>query len=187
MKKFNKLLTIHCHTSGLDYDSDDITNNNQALSVALGVVDLKTLKLIDVKTLRVKFDHELYTWNSKLESIHGISKEESFEGENLQDAASIIGEFLYEHFGLKDSIPTIGYNVLGFHIPFVSKILKSEGLHFEFDNRSLDLFTLMALMNCYTIKEVYELFGIDSGEVLSSLESIKMYLKIFKTFKSLLA
>jgi hypothetical protein len=186
MTKFNKVLAIHCHTTGMDYGSD-VTLNNQALTVALGVVDMESMKMTDTKAVKIKFDGSKYVWNSKLESIHGISKQEAVEdGETLSDAASILGEFLYEHFGIKDAIPLLGYNPTSFHLPFLNKILLSEDLAFKFDNRSIDLFSLMAILQKYTVKEMFEVFEVDQSIPLSSLTIIKTYLKIFNTIKHII-
>jgi hypothetical protein len=182
---FNKLLAIHCHTTGLSFEGDDITLNNQALTVALGVVNLETLKFEATTTVKVKYDPSKYVWNSKVEAIHGISKEEALTGESLTDAAGIIGEFIYEHFGVQNDVPLFGYNVESFHLPFLNKILHSEDLHFKFDYRVVDLFTINAVFGKFSIREMFEFFGIDQSEPLSSLSIIKQYLKIFKTFKAL--
>ena len=185
--KFNKVLALHCHTTGINYEGD-VTLNNQALSVGLGVIDMDTLTMVDSKLVKVKFDPSAYVWNAKLESIHGISKESAIEdGESLSDAALIIGEFLYQHFGIKDSIPLFGYNTLSFHVPFLNKILQSEELNFQFDNRTIDLFPLMAIANKYTIKEIFDVFEVDQSTPLSSLEIINTYRKIFKTLKTILS
>ena len=183
--KFNKALVLHCHTTGMDF-GHNVTLNNQALTVALGVVDMETLKMIDTISIKVKFDNTKYVWNHKLESIHGISKEDAIDGETLSDAATILGEFIYNNFGIKDSIPLMGYNPTSFHLPFLNKILLSEELNFKFDNRSIDLFPLMAILGKYTVKELFDVFDVDQTVPLTSLATIKIYLKIFKTLKNII-
>jgi len=181
----SKALAIHCHTTGINYDSDDITTNQQPLSIALGVVDLDELKLVDHVNVMVKFQPDKYTWNDRLEKIHGISKEEASEGEIFSDAAAILGEFIYNHFGVKDKIQVFGYNPLSFHVPFLNKVLHSEDLVFKFDTRDINLYTFMVALNKSKFDEMLDFFGIEERP-LSSLFLIKTYVKIFKTMKTLI-
>jgi hypothetical protein len=185
MSRYDKFLLVHCHTTGINFDSEDITLNKQPLSVALGVVDNETLKMISSVNVRIAFDKAKYTWDDKLSSIHGITREDRDEGESFADAAAILGEFIYENFGAKDTITVMGYNPLTFHVPFLNKILLTEELAFKFDRRDIDLFPIMALLGKYSAKEVFETFDVDTSEPLSSLENIKTYLKIYKTIRSI--
>jgi hypothetical protein len=184
MTKFDKVLILHCHTSGISY-SDDITAGCQALTVALGVVDMSTMKLTHTVDVKVRFDVDSYKWDKKLESIHGISGDDADDTESLKDSAAILGEFLYNHFGIDNAIPVMGYNPLSFHVPFLNKILHSEELYFKFDNRVIDLFTIMMLLDKTTVKDTLDFFDVDQSSPLSSLENIKTYLKIFKTIKTI--
>lgn len=184
-QKFDKVLAIHCHTSGVNY-GEDVTVGSQPLTVALGLLDMKTLKYSETVTVQIKFDDEKYSWNSKLSSIHGITDEDKGEGETINDAAAILGEFIYKHFGVKDSIPVFGYRALSFHIPFLNKILHSEELNFKFDDRAIDLFPLMAVMGQFSSKEMFEFLEIDQSQPLSSLYIIKEYLKIYKMFRTII-
>lgn len=186
MKTYDKVLVIHCHTTGINF-GDDVTLNQQALSVALGVVDMNTLKVTDHVNVMIAFDQDKYVWNDKLVGIHGISKEEALEGEHLSDAAAICAEFIYNHFGVKDSIPVMGYNPLSFHVPFLKKVLKTEDLdQFKFDNRDIDLFPIMTLLGKYTIKDTFDLFEIDQTTPLPSLYIIKTYVKIYKNIQTII-
>lgn len=182
-KTYNKVLVIHCHTTGINY-GDDVTMGQQPLSIALGVVDMLTLKIIDSINVMIAFDPKTYIWSNKIAAIHGISKDKALEGESFSDAAGICAEFLYNNFGVKEPIPTMGYNTLSFHVPFLRKILKSEDLDFKFDNRDIDLFPIMTLLGKYTLKDVFELFEVDQSEPLSSLFIIKTYVKIYKAIQS---
>lgn len=180
----NKRLTIHCHTTGINYDTDDLTLNNQPLSIALGIVDMDTLKLEDKLFVNIKFDPEKYVWQTKLEKIHGISKDEALQGMDHYDAIEQIAAFLYSHFK-SDPIPLLGYNALSFHIPFLNKLLKEEDINFKFDRKEIDLFSLMALLNKTKYSDMFDLFGIDQSMPLSSLYHIKSYVKIFKAIKTI--
>jgi hypothetical protein len=187
MTKFDKVLILHSHTTGINYGGDDITTNHQPLTIALGVVDTTTYKMVDTVSVQIKWDGSKYTWDDRWIGTHGVTKEDRDNGETFTDAAAILGEFIYNHFGVKDSIPVMGYNPLSFHVQFLNKVLKSEDLHFKFDNRDIDLFPIMALMGKFTILEAYETFGIDTDSAISSMNHIKYFLKIFKTFKGIVS
>lgn len=187
MRKFDKVLAIHCHTSGMAFKGDDITLNHQALTIALAVVDMTTLKITTSTVVKVPFDTSKYAWDDKLVAIHGITKAEAVDDElNLSDAAAALGEFLYENFGINNSIPLMGYNPISFHLPFLNKVLMSEQLKFRFDNRAVDLFPVMALLGTYSVSEMFDVFEVDQSEPLPSLTIVKAYLKVFKTVKSII-
>jgi len=184
-KKFEKVLAIHCHTTGVS-KGDDITANNQPLTVALGLLNTSTLKFEETVSVQIKFDSKKYTWDSRLEDIHGITSDLRDDGETFEDAAAILGEFIYKHFGVKDSIPVFGYRANSFHIPFLNKVFHSVGLHFKFDDRALDLFPLMAVMGQFSSRDMFDFLEIDQSQPLSSLYIIKEYLKVYRMFRTLI-
>lgn len=181
----NKRLVIHCHTTGINYGGDDITLNNQALSIALGVVNMTSLKIENQLNVNIKFNGEKYVWSDKLVSIHGISKQDALDGEDEYHAIEMIAEFLYNNFG-SNPIQLIGYNSLSFHVPFLNKLLKSEDIEFKFDHKEIDLYSIMAILNKEKVRDMFDLFGIDSSIPLSSLQHIKYYIKIYKAIKSII-
>ena len=185
LKPVDKVLVLHCHTTGVNY-GDDVTLNQQPLSIALGVFDMKTLKLVDHVNVMVAFNPEKYNWNDKLVSIHGISKDEALEGEDISDAAAICAEFIYNNFGTKEPVPVMGYNPLSFHVPFLQKVLKTEDLNFKFNQRDVDLYAIGTLANAHTMKELFETFEIDQTEPLSSLYIIKSFAKIYRYMTTIL-
>lgn len=185
MTDYNKVLVIHCHTSGLSFGKD-ITANAQPLTIALGVVDMKKVKMEKSISVQINFDNDKFSWNKKIEVIHGIGESENQNGETWQDATLIIAEFIAENFGIDDPIPLLGYHVESFHLPFLNKLLVSEGLEFKFDHKVIDLFPLITVFDKYSQKEMFEYLDIDQSEPLSSLYIIGVYVKIYKMFKVLI-
>lgn len=186
---FNKkYLGIHCHTTGINFNSDNITANCQPLSIALLVLDFNTKKILDKKYVKIRYKPNLYTWNDSLTKIHGFDKVEAENtGESFEDAAAILGEFIYEHFGLEHPIVLFGFNVLKFHLPFLKKILHDESLDFKFSDNSIDMSSVAPLLGVYKSNQLLEYFGKGNDErPLTSYEIVKNYFMIFKALSNIL-
>lgn len=187
---FSKVLMVHCHTTGLNFNSDDITKGHQPLSIGLGVVDMNTMKMVDSYYSKIRLDTDLYKWDEKLESIHGLDFHDISDPTILRidDVQGEIALFLDKNFGIENRIPLMGYNIASFHYPFLKRILDyNEPFEFSFEGRMIDLFTVMALFGKYTIHDTLEFFNVDQSEPLSSLQLVKNYLKIYKTFTEMLS
>ena len=178
---FSKVLMIHCHTTGINFNGPDFSTGHQPLSVGLAVVDMNNYKIIDSYYSKVRFDAEKYSWNKKLESIHGFHLDDISDvaTPSIREVQSDVALFLDKNFDIDSKIPLLGYNIISFHLPFLKIILDyNEPFPFEFDGRPIDLFPIIAIFGKYTINYTIEMFGVDQSEPLSSLQLVKNYLKM---------
>jgi hypothetical protein len=179
MNKFNNVLAIHCHTTGMNFNGPK-TLGHQPLTISLAVFDLDNLKIIDSINVAVEYNPDVVKWDESLEKIHGITKAQALTGDSTTDAAAKLGGFIAEHFGINNKITTFGYNVNTFHLLFLEQVLQSEGLYFKFDERSVDLFPLATLIDKFTVYDTIKaLFGEQKGPI-SSPEFIAYYIKTYK-------
>jgi hypothetical protein len=184
--RLNKHLSIHCHTSGMTFNGTDITENHQPLTISLAVLeDLDSLKIIDFLDVKIALQEHMIH-DVSLERIHGIGEEAARSGLSFADAAEVIGTFLITHFGIDESIMLFGYNVATFHLPFMQKILHSEGLEFKFDSRSIDLYSVCSLINRFTMYDAVKFLLGEQQPPFTSNQFIKNYIKIYKMLKFLL-
>lgn len=180
MDQFKKVLAIHCHSTGLDFNSKDITNNNQALSISLMVIDLKNLKIVDKIYKKIKFDDKKYSWNKYTEKFHGITYEESLLGEDLEDVTASLTEFIMNHYSVNEPIITFGYAIHSFHLPFLKKIFKEYEMEFKFDDRCIDGLTFSTILDIYDSKELLINFGLGDKRQMTSEQINQSYFRIYK-------
>lgn len=183
MNKFTNVLAVHCHTTGMNFNGVK-TEGHQPLTISLAVLDLDNLKVIDSIDVSIKFDEDS-TWNTDLEKIHGLTLEQALEGSDYSESASLLGIFIAKHFGIKKRIQLFGYNVNNFHLPFLEKILHSEELYFNFDERSIDLYPISTLLGQFSVYDtITALLGEQKGPISSS-KFITLYTKIYKMVRFL--
>jgi hypothetical protein len=179
MNKFNNVLAVHCHTTGMNFKGPK-TLGHQPLTVSLAVFDLDNLKIVDSINVAIEYDPNVVKWDESLEKIHGITKAQALTGESTSNAAALLGGFIAEHFGTDNKITPFGFNVNNFHLPFLEQVLHSEDLYFKFDERCIDLFPLATLIDKFTVYDTIKtLFGEQKGPI-SSPEFIAFYIKIYK-------
>lgn len=184
---FDKFLVIDAETTGLNFDvtSNDITEGHQAVSWGLIVADFATMKPIEELYVEIKWDG-VSEWHHRAEKIHGLSKEYlEKNGMDEEKAAELIGQLLYEHFGLDESIICMGHNVARFDIPFLKKLLYKYELYFKFSHRCLDSSSLGAMtLGTFTSQQLFDELGIKRGDVHNALVDAKSTLKACRMIRS---
>lgn len=181
--QFDVVFAVDCETSGLNYKSDNITNNYQSVSWGIIAADAETFETIDKLYVEIKHDKSKYMWDYKAEKVHGLTRDYLEEnGLSEEEAAAEIGEFILDHTGSVDEpIVLLGHNVATFDLLFLKKLLKGNGLPFKFAHRSLDSFSLsMATVKEYNSDDLFHAFGLGERGDHNALEDAENALEVFR-------
>lgn len=182
----DKFLAIDVETTGFDR-SDDVTRNNQIVSIGLVVAD-NDLSVIDKFYCEIKWNGTS-RWNSKAEQCHGLSKDYlEKHGLDEEDAVVQITEFILKYYDIDEPIHFIGHNARSFDIPFFQKLTNKYGISFKVAHRAIDSFGIGYV--CLGTEDSDELFGAfyEKRDKHNSLDDALMALgvcrKIRKLFQS---
>ena len=179
---FDVIFAVDCETSGINYTSNDISNNYQSISWGIIVSDPDTFEEIDSIYVEIKFDDTKYLWDWKAEKIHGLSREHLEEnGETSEDASAIITDFILKYHNIDKPLILLGHNVGTFDRIFLKKLLHSHGMNFKFAGRCLDTFSLsMGTVKEFNSDDLFNRFGLKERAHHNSLEDARNSLMIFK-------
>lgn len=161
-----KFMVIDCETSGMAFGSDDpsydpITGKTyQAVSWGLVVADAFTLEPIEKLYVEIKWNGES-EWNAKAQAIHGLTLEylES-NGMTEEEAVVEIASLILKHWGPDSPVHVGGHNVATFDLPFLRRLLRSQGLEIKFGHKYIDSNSIgFATFGTHNSDDLFELVG----------------------------
>jgi oligoribonuclease (3'-5' exoribonuclease) len=178
----NKLI-IHVHTSGIDYNSSNITENYQIISIAAIVLSPENKKLSAFEKY-ISFD-EKNKWDNKAHDTHGISRKklESI-GEPWDSVHEDFILFLADNFDVfKDQIQCIGYSIDTFTLPFVKQLLTDVNIKFSYCNIDLKSLFCLEQNRSVNMKEFISFFkNTDSFSNPPSLEMCNIFYMAYRYY-----
>lgn len=139
-----KFMVIDCETSGMAFGSDDPSydpvsgKTYQSVSWGLVVADAFTLEPIEKLYVEIKWNGES-EWNASAQSIHGLTLEYlEANGLSEEEAVVEIASLILKHWGPDSPVHLGGHNVATFDLPFLRRLLRSQGLEIKFGNKYID-------------------------------------------------
>lgn len=192
--KEKKYLAIHVDTTGLNYDSYDITEGHEVVALCMMVCDLE-FNVVDQITLYNSSVDEIKLANST--QYHGITRAVLDEmGLEEEEFMTEVAQFIITHFcPLEDDedeyyapIKCIGHNVATFSLPFLISLLKKYSLSINFSANVLDTYSvLVPTVGDITLSQMIEIFGDDpdGDEYTSTCYKCKLFINIYKRIRKL--
>lgn len=179
-----KVLAMDCETTGLTYNGDDPSVDNQSLSWGFIVANAATLKPIEELYVEIKWDGKS-NWNKRAEKVHGLSKAHlEKHGVTEQEAVEQIGTLILRHWGPENCIHTLGHNVTSFDLWFLRRLFRGQGVELKFGNRHYDTNTIgWIAMNTFTSRQFFESVGLEYGEVHNALTDTRYALEAARRVK----
>lgn len=181
---FERIFSIDCETTGLNFNTDDPSIGHQAVSWGIVVADTRTLKPIEELYVEIKWNEA--SLESRLadkkfgkfaEGIHGLTFDHlEKHGVDEEDAVCDILE-LFQKYNANGVVRTLGHNVHLFDLPFLRSMLRRHQVELKFGNRHYD--TNSGGFMCfetYTSNELFELCGHDPRGSHNALDDAKMAL-----------
>ena len=179
--KYDKILALDVETSGINFKSNDPSENYQIVSIGLIVADTDKFNPIEELYLEIKWNKE-DQWDDRAESIHCLSR--NYLENNAMDEKDAVEEialFLDKHFGIDHAISCLGQNVGTFDVLFLKRLLKKYKLPFKFAARHLDTFSLsISTVGAYSSDELFNIMGFENRTSHNSLDDAKMALRSVK-------
>lgn len=173
------LLALDCETTGLHFNQDNPALGDgkrgyfQAVSWGLIVVNAVTLEAIEELYLEIQWDGQSI-WNTKAESVHGLSKAYLKEnGITRTEAVEEIANLIVNYWGVDSPVHILGHNPQ-FDLAFLKADLRSEGLEIKFGNKMVDTNSIgFAVYNTYNSDDLFEMVGLPVREDHNSLTDAK--------------
>lgn len=189
---YNLILAIDCETSGIapgpnpayDYNT---SQEFQPLSWGVIVAD-NEFNTIEETYVEIKYEPEIYKWQSQAEAVHGLSREHLEEyGIPMEDAVVEIAQLVLKYWGPETAVVVLGHNVQ-FDISFLQRMFDRFGLDIRIAHRSIDTNSIgIATVGTYTSDAYFDSMGLglDRDGKHNALEDIRTTLKTTKSINQL--
>lgn len=183
--EFTRIFAIDCETSGINMDSDDITDGYQSISWGLVVAD-QDFNPIDELYVEIKWDG-ISKWEWQAEKVHGLTKQYlENNGMDEKDAIEKIVEFIYTHIDFETPIMLLGQNVERFDRRFLNKILAKYDLKLKFAHRAFDTFSAgYVSLRANNSDQLFDILEINRAKPHNALNDAKAALKAARLISKL--
>lgn len=161
-----KLLVIDSETSGMALGSDDPSfdpstgETYQSIAWGLIVADAFTLEPVEKLYVEIKWNGES-VWSAKAQAIHGLSLEHLEEhGVSEEEAVIAIASLILKYWGPDSPVHLGGHNVATFDLPFLRRLLRSQGLEIKFGHKYVDSNSIgFATFGTHNSDDLFEAVG----------------------------
>ena len=189
---FDYFLAIDCETSGMAFNEDDPSINTktgqiyQSVSWGLIVVDATTLKTVEELYLEIKWDGES-EWDKKAEKVHGLSLAYLEEhGMTSEEAVVAIAGLILKYWGPDVPVCLAGHNVQTFDMPFLKRLLRSQGIDIKFGNRHIDTNSIgFGVYQTYNSDDLFEMVGCAKRAEHNALDDARNVVRSIRVTRSL--
>lgn len=189
---FDFVLAMDSETTGIALGSDDPSYNAktgetyQAISWGFVVADAHTFKEIECLYVEIKWDG-VSKWSMDAQKVHGISLEHLEEhGLDPEDAVVLIAELILKYWGPTSPVTILGHNAATFDLPFLKRLLRSQGLEIKFSYRHIDSFsTGFVVFETFDSNQLFEMAGLPIRNEHNALEDARHALQSMKVIRQL--
>jgi DNA polymerase III epsilon subunit-like protein len=186
-----RVLALDCETTGLHFNQDNPALGDgkrgyfQTVSWGLIVANAITLEPIEELYLEIQWDGNSI-WNTKAESVHGLSKAYLKEnGVTRTEAVESIGNLIIDHWGIDSPVHVLGHNPQ-FDLAFLKADLRSEGLEIKFGNKMIDTNSVgFTVYNTHNSDDLFEMVGLPQREDHNALTDAQNALYVVKATRGL--
>lgn len=182
---FNYVLCIDCETTGLSFNSDDPSEDHQAVSWGIIVANADTLLPEEELYIEVKWNEhskqmklEDVNFGKEAEEIHGLTFDYLEQNGVTEEEASIqIASLILKYWGPSVSVKTLGHNVHMFDMPFLRAMFRRVGIDVQFGARHYDTNSMgFAAFGVFNSSDLFKLVGYNDRGKHNALEDARMAL-----------
>lgn len=194
--KYKYLLGMDVESTGINFDSQDPSHGQQAISWGIVIINAHTLEPIEDLYLEVKWNEESKArrkdnpdWGKGAEAVHGLTYEYLEEnGITEEEAAVQIANLIVKYWGPQNSIGTLGHNTLKFDVSFLVALMEKFNIRLRISARHVDTNSVgFAVFGTTTSDELFDLIGFDHRETHNALDDVYMSLKVVQVVRKLFA
>lgn len=187
-----KILIVDSETTGMAYGCDDPSYNPttgetyQAVSWGMIVADAFTLKPIERLYVEIKWNGES-VWDPRAQAVHGLSLDYLEEnGMSEEDAVVEIASLILKYWGPDSPVHLGGHNVATFDLPFLRRLLRSQGLEIKFGHKYIDSNSVgFTTFGTHNSDDLFEAVGCATRGDHNALEDAENTLTALRTIKQL--
>ena len=136
------IVAVDVESSDLSPDtpSRGATLPGQCISIAIELLDTKTLKTTAKFYTEIQFDSTRFNWSPGAAAVHGLSIAGLADKPTLAEAAKLVVDFLEQHMGLKPKM-LIGAHNPNFDAAYLRQLFAEIGYRGAIITRQVDAFT----------------------------------------------
>ena len=187
-----RILIVDSETSGMAFNSDDpsidsVTGKTyQSVSWGLIVADASTFQPIERLYVEIKWNGES-VWDTRAQAVHGLTLDYLEEnGMSEEDAVVAIASLILKYWGPDVSVSLGGHNVGTFDLPFLRRLMRSQGIEIKFAHRHVDSSSVgLATFGTFTSDGLFEAVGIEARGKHNALDDAEHSLTALRTVKQL--
>lgn len=187
-----RILVVDSETSGMAFNSDDpsidsVTGETyQSVSWGLIVADASTFQPIERLYVEIKWNGES-VWDPRAQAVHGLTLDYLEEnGMSEEDAVVAIASLILKYWGPDASVSLGGHNVGTFDLPFLRRLMRSQGIEIKFAHRHVDSSSVgLATFGTFTSDGLFEAVGIEARGKHNALDDAEGSLTALRTVKQL--
>lgn len=186
------ILVADCETSGMSFNSDDpsidaITGQTyQSVSWGFIVARASTFQPVERLYIEIKWNGKSL-WSQKAQEVHGLTLEYLEDnGMSEEDAVVAIASLILKYWGPDNPVSLAGHNVGTFDLPFLRRLLRSQGIEVKFAHRHVDSSSVgLATFGTFTSDGLFEAIGIEVRNKHNALNDAEYSLTALRTVKQL--
>lgn len=191
---FKNLLAIDCETTGVNYETDDPSVGNQAVSWGLIVADGTTLEPIEELYVEIKWNDISKAsrkadpeWGKGATKIHGLTYEHlENNGVTEEEAVIQIVNLIIKYWGPTTQIKFLAHNV-NFDICFIRAMCRRHDIELPIGGRNYDSNSIgFGTIGSYTSDQLFETVGYNTRDSHNALEDTRMALGSCRRIKKLI-
>lgn len=172
-------LGIDWETSG--YSLPDYTKEHQGIAVGALIVEIETLKPVEVFYNLIKFNPK-YKWTGSAEQIHGITREDLAKAPEQEQVAVDFCNLIVKYFG-SDPITVIAHRA-NFDIAFTNQLTRSIDIELHFHPTVIDSASIFtALFGISKSDTIFEILGLQKRGKHNALEDITQTVEALRKTK----
>ena len=181
---FRYLLAIDCETTGINYTSGNPSDDYQAISWGILVINAYNFEIVHEKYIEIQWDG-VSKWSKGAEGVHGLSKQHLLEnGVTEEEGITQIAEIVLKYWPLNVSINLLGHNVHLFDKFFLEKLFKKFDMKLNFTQRHVDSFSVFfTLLHAFNSEDGFTTMGCPPRKLHNALEDIKMTVESLRRIK----
>jgi DNA polymerase III epsilon subunit-like protein len=141
--------TLPPYIVALDVESSDLSPDKpsrgatlpgQCISIAIELLDTRTLRTVERFYTEIRFDPTRFNWSVEAAAVHGLSIQGLADKPTLAEAGHMVIAFIEKHLGLKPKILVAAHNP-NFDAAYLRQVLTAAGYRPALITRQVDAFT----------------------------------------------
>lgn len=153
---------------------------SQCISIALLVIDTKTLDEVDSYYSTIRFDPTRFDWSTRAEAVHGLSQAALANAPDMATVARQLVTIIQRWLPPQDKKLFLGHNP-SFDQSFTLQLMAEIGESLQFIHRALDGFSYgFAAFGLENSDEHFDYMNVDRSGAHNALDDIRLSVEMLR-------